>query len=67
MKRMFAEGEFSPPESERMAAQRLMSVIDEAAAQHGMVVTGEVDILASAPHPLPSVRTMRLEAHVVTG
>lgn len=65
-KRMYAEGEFVPPESERMAAQRLMSVIDEAAAEHGMAVTGDVDILASDPHPLTQVRMMRLEADVVT-
>lgn len=65
-KRMFAEGEFAPPESERMAAQRLMSVLDEAAAGHGMAVAGEVEILASEANPLTDVRLMRLEADVVT-
>lgn len=66
MKRMYAEGEFAPTESERMAAQRLMRVLDESAAGHGMEVSGEVDILASDPHPLTQVRVMRLEADVVT-
>lgn len=66
MKRMYAEGEFAPPESERMAAQRLMAVLDESAAGHGMVVSGDVEILASEPHPLTQVRMMRLEAEVVT-
>lgn len=65
-RRMFAEGEFAPPESERMAAQRLMAVLDESAAGHGMAVSGEVDVLASDPHPLTQARTMRLEADVVT-
>jgi hypothetical protein len=65
-KRMYAEGEFAPPESERMAAQRLMQVLDESAAGHGMSVTGDVDILASDPHPLTQVRMMRLEADVET-
>lgn len=65
-KRMYAEGEFAPPETERMAAQRLMSVLDEAAAGHGMAVSGDVDILASDPHPLTDVREMRLEADVVS-
>lgn len=65
-KRMYAEGEFAPPESERMAAHRLMSVIDQSAAEHGMAVAGEVEIQASDPHPLTQVRIMRLEADVVT-
>lgn len=66
MKRMYSEGEFSPPESERSAAQRLMRVLDEAAAGHGMAVVGDVTIQASDPHPLTQVRLMRIEADVET-
>lgn len=66
-KRMFVEGEFSAPESERMAAQRLMGKLDEHAAEHGMIVTGDVEISATEPNKFFAVpRVMRLEADVVT-
>ena len=65
-KRMFVEGEFTHPESERMAAQRMMAVLDEAAAGHGMVVTGDVEIAASEPSLFGVPRKMRLEADVVS-
>lgn len=66
MARMFVEGEFSAPESERQAAARLMAVLDESAAQHGMAVRGDVDIAASETSLFAVPRTMRLEADVVT-
>ena len=66
MKRMFVEGEFAPPETERAAAHRLMAKLDEHAAEHGMVVTGDVVIAASKPSLFAVPRTMRLEADVVT-
>lgn len=65
-KRMFVEGEFSEPESERMAAQRMMRVLDEAAAGHGMRVDGDVEIATSKQSPFAVPRKMRLEADVVT-
>lgn len=65
-KRMFVEGEFAEPESERMAAQRMMRVLDEAAAGHGMRVDGDVEIATSKPSLFAVPRKMRLEADVVT-
>lgn len=66
MPRMFVEGEFAEPESERMAAQRMMKVLDESAAGHGMVVSGDVEIATSKPSLFAVPRNMRLEADVVT-
>ena len=66
MARMFVEGEFAHPESERMAAQRMMKVLDEAAAGHGMSVSGEVEIATSQTSLFAVPRKMRLEADVVT-
>lgn len=66
MKRMFVEGEFAEPESEREAAHRLMAELDNAAAEAGMVVTGDVVIAASKQSLFAVPRTMRLEADVVT-
>ena len=66
MARMFVEGEFAHPESERMAAQRMMKVLDEAAASHGMSVSGEVEIATSQTSLFAVPRKMRLEADVVT-
>lgn len=65
-KRMFVEGEFVHPESERMAAQRMMQVLDEAAAGHGMKVAGDVEIATSEASLFAVPRKMRLEADVVT-
>lgn len=65
-KRMFVEGEFADPESERMAAQRLMKVLDESAAGHGMEVAGDVEIATAPPSLFAVPRKMRLEADVVT-
>lgn len=66
MARMYVEGEFTAPESEREAAARLMAVLDESAAQHGMVIHGDVEIAASETSLFAVPRTMRLEADVVT-
>lgn len=65
-KRMFVEGEFQPPESERAAARRLMAGLDEHAAKHGMVVSGDVTISASEESVFGAPRVMRLEADVVS-
>jgi hypothetical protein len=65
-KRMFVEGEFSAPESERMAARRLMRELDDEAARNGVAVTGDVTIMASEPSLFAAPRTMRLEADVVS-
>jgi hypothetical protein len=66
VKRMFVEGEFTEREGVRNAARRLMAKLDEHAAKHGMVVTGDVAIAASEPSIFAVPRTMRLEADVVT-
>lgn len=60
--RVFVQDDFvSQAESERMAAQRLMRVLDEEAAKRGRTVAGEVSVLASDVSPF-GFRTMRLEA-----
>lgn len=67
MARMFVEGEFARPESERMAATRLMRELDNHAAQHGMAVVGDVEISATEESKIFAMpRTMRLEADVAT-
>ena len=67
VKRMFVEGEWSDAhESTHAAMQRLMRELDDHAAKHGMVVTGDVAIAVSEKSLFAVPRTMRLEADVVT-
>ena len=67
VKRMFVEGEWNDAhESTHAAMQRLMRELDDHAAKHGMVVTGDVAIAVSEKSLFAVPRTMRLEADVVT-
>jgi hypothetical protein len=64
-RRMYVQGEFAPPESERTAAERLMRSLDDQAAKNGMAVTGDVEILTTKPSLFAVPRQMYLEADVV--
>ena len=64
-RRMYVQGEFTPAESERDAAARLMRELDDEAARNGMAVTGDVEILTSKQSVFAVPRQMYLEADVV--
>lgn len=67
IRRMFVEGEWNDlHESPRMALRRMMRELDDAAAQEGMAVVGDVAIAVSERSLFAVPRTMRLEADVVT-
>lgn len=61
--RMFVEGDIAYGESPRMAAQRLMRELDDAAAKAGHRVSGEVTISQYEPNAF-QVPALRLEADV---
>lgn len=67
VRRMFVEGEWNEAhESTHAALQRMMRELDDHAAKHGMVVSGDVAIAVSDRSIFAVPRTMRLEADVVT-
>lgn len=61
--RMFVEGDIAYGESPRMAAQRLMRSLDEAAAKDGHRVSGQVRIEQFEASGF-GVSSLRLEADV---
>lgn len=60
---MYVEGDTTRHETPRMAANRLMHELDNAAAQNGHRVIGDVTILATQPDPF-GISIMRIEADV---